>query len=562
MEMIDYSTVVALVVDDDPIMRSILRECLTHLGCRTILEANDGMVAQRILMERSDVQIVITDIIMPRLDGLGLVAWARTDCPGPVWVILSALDRFDKAVEAIRLGAFDFLAKPLRTEELEVAVRNAIRHYRLLRERSRLNAELERQVDELRSKSELLRRDLERAEIIQRALLPHRPPNVEGIRMEAVYRPGNYVGGDLYDVIRLDNRHVAFYVADATGHGVTAAMLSVLFKEQLDLMEEGRPRAPSAVLRDSNRALVEALHAPGLFLTVFYGIVDTQDNTLTVASAGHPPALYKSADGTSRLLPRTGPALGLTGDARFAEHQIPMNSGDALFTYTDGFLEANGGEAAQRVWTLLESRPFESQQLFSDMLLELGQTMPRPQHDEVDDLTALLIVNADGESRFDNGSAEARELASTIPTDSVVYCGESGDTWYLALRGRGTWKHSEVLYETGRAILEEHHPVVLHLGDCEYLDSTMLGTVHELVSRGNVRVQGVRPPVEALFQELSMERVLRAISQGDLPQDLQPIAHDAAQTQIRSRIQNAHEALSSISSSNEARFRDVLNAIR
>src|SRR5688572_22582117 len=143
------NSITALIVDDDRVTRSVVREALIELGCTEVLEAGDGIEAQEILRVRPEIDLVIVDIIMPRLDGLGLVAWAREHCPGPVYVILSALDRFDKAVEAIRLGAFDFLAKPIRNEELEVSVRNALEHRALLLERARLQADLVKKVDEL-----------------------------------------------------------------------------------------------------------------------------------------------------------------------------------------------------------------------------------------------------------------------------------------------------------------------------------------------------------------------------------------------------------------------------
>jgi DNA-binding NtrC family response regulator len=79
---------------------------------------------------------------MPGLDGMELLRWGREHAPGTIWIILSGLDTFDSAVEAIRLGAFDFLAKPPRVAELEVAVRNALERRALLLERERLHAEL------------------------------------------------------------------------------------------------------------------------------------------------------------------------------------------------------------------------------------------------------------------------------------------------------------------------------------------------------------------------------------------------------------------------------------
>lgn len=562
--MSDYARIKALVVDDDPITRSVVREALERMGFTDVAEARDGIEAQTILTGRPDVDLVLTDIIMPRLDGLGLVKWGRMERPEVVWVILSALDRFEKAVEAIRAGAFDFLSKPVREEELEVSVRNAVEHQRLLRERAKLYATLEQKVYELENKTELLRRDLQRAEVIQRALLPHAPPPSYGMHVQGIYRPGHYVGGDLYDVQRLSESCVAFYVADATGHGVTAAMLAVLFKQRLRQLDaNGEALVPAAVLQEANRTLVDALDTPGLFLTVVYGLLNLSTGELTLASAGHPPALFKSLSGDQQLLRRTGPALGLVEGARYDQHRFTLREGDRVLVYTDGLLTADSGEISHRLWRMMDSQMTDQATVFDILLEQISRTRSRVNEDEVDDVTALLLTKAAGESRFDNGSLPFPPR-STLHADltPVVFCGEADDAWYLALRGRGTWKHSEVFYETACAILDDHRPLVLHLAECEYLDSTMLGTIHELVARGPVLLQGVQPAVHDLFAELQMLRVLEAVTPEREPPELLPIAHDAAQTDTKARILHAHEALAAISTSNQDRFKDVLNAIR
>src|SRR5687768_2433500 len=303
----------ALVVDDEPVTRLLVKRTLEGLGCAPVLEAASGIEAQQLLRAHPDIALVLTDIMMPGMDGLELLRWGREVAPGAMWIVLSGLDTFDSAVAAIRLGAFDFLPKSPRMEELEVSVRNALERRQLVAERERLHGELQRKVRELEETSELLRRDLERAEVIQRALLPRSPPPLEGYCIQAVYRPGQHVGGDLYDVIRLGERYLAVYLADATGHGVTSAMLSVLFKQRLVLVNPstGLALPPAEVLAAVNRSICETHAAPGLFLTAVFGLLDTSDASLTLASAGHPPVLHARDGQETRLIRRTGPALGL-----------------------------------------------------------------------------------------------------------------------------------------------------------------------------------------------------------------------------------------------------------
>lgn len=567
----DMNDPVILVVDDDPVTRIRVLTELQEFGYETIREAADGLEAKTLLEENPNVDLIITDILMPGLDGIDLLRWGREHVPGPVWILLSGVDTFDAAVEAIRSGAFDFLAKPPSTKDLEVSVRNALQQRRLTQERDRLYGELEdtnkqllSKVRELEDKSELLRRDLERAEVIQRALLPTAPPAVDRYCIKSVYRPGQYVGGDLYDVIRLDSRHLGIYVADATGHGVTAAMLSVLYKQRLVLVdtETGRPLAPKTVLEGANRALIEAVMAPGLFITAVYCVLDTKEAEITIASAGHPPVLHVAPDGKVRRISRTGPALGLTRDAHFSEERVRLEPDDRLLLYTDGILQSDS--ALENLQKAASGRASDAEALvdavMQDGLDEDGET----DKEDRDDVTLLVIDVHAGPSRFDNGSTDFLEqTAGPPPQGETVFYGEDDRAHYLALRGRVIWTHCDPLFETASGFLESERPLVLDLSDCEYLDSTCLGTIHELVSQGDVRLQGVRSDVRSFFEELSMDAVLRRIEDGnDLP-EMNPLAMSvgtAASGPLR--ILRAHEALVALNASNREKFNEVVEALR
>jgi serine phosphatase RsbU (regulator of sigma subunit)/anti-anti-sigma regulatory factor len=566
----EQSDPLALVADDDPVTRRLVLRSLERLGFRSVLQAHDGAVAQSILRERSDVDLVVTDILMPNLDGLELLRWGREHVPDVVWIILSGLDTFDSAVEAIRLGAFDFLAKPPNVAELEVAVRNALERRTLLVERERLHAELRQsnerlveQVRELEEKSELLQRDLERAEVIQRALLPSAPPPIERFCVHSLYRAGQHVGGDLYDVVRVDEHSLALYVADATGHGITSAMLSVLFKQRLVLRDEsGRPLSPAAVLEAANRSMRDAVAAPGLFLTAVYCLLDTRDGRITLASAGHPPVVHVCASGETHLIERTGPALGLTADASFDEVGFRLEPGDRLLLYTDGLIQPGAASEPDRLPELLRPQPDAA----GDLLEELLRAASREgRAEDRDDVTLLLLEGRPGSSGFDNGQDQEPASSATTPGPSgLVHHGETEDTSYLALRGRATWSQSALFFETARAVQEAGRPLVLDLSACDYLDSTFLGTIHELVDRDRVRLQNVRPEVRALFEELCMERVLTSIrEEEDALPALRPLAPRPDDPGAgRRRILEAHEALSALSTRNRESFSSVIDSLR
>lgn len=551
----------ALVVDDEPVTRLLVKRALESFGCAPVLEAADGMAAQEVLRQHPEIALVLTDIMMPRMDGLELLRWGREAVPGAMWIVLSGLETFDSAVAAIRLGAFDFLPKSPRKEEMEVSVRNALERRHLVAERERLHGELQRKVRELEETSELLRRDLERAEVIQRALLPRSPPPLDGYCIQAVYRPGQHVGGDLYDVVRLGERYLAFYLADATGHGVTSAMLSVLFKQRLVLAdpETGLALPPAKVLDAVNRSICQSHAAPGLFLTAVLGLLDTADASLTLASAGHPPVLHMCENGETRLVRRTGPALGLAPDAQFRQERVQVSAGDRIFLYTDGLLPSGSEQDLQRLQQVL-SRPLSSAQEVMAQL-DVGAAAGT----ERDDVTLLLIDAHAGTSWFDNGAAlPAASAPVAAPAGGeVVFYGETENAAYLALRRRATWLHCDAFHETAQAVLDKGHALVLDLSDCEYLDSTFLGTVHELVARGGVAVTGVTPAVRALFEELSMEQVLACIREDvPAPPELYALGGGRDPAAERKRILLAHEALSALSESNREEFRGVVESLR
>jgi anti-anti-sigma regulatory factor len=182
-----------------------------------------------------------------------------------------------------------------------------------------------------------------------------------------------------------------------------------------------------------------------------------------------------------------------------------------------------------------------------------------------DDVTILLIDAHAGASWFDNGAAVPSAAASAVapPDGGVVFYGETENAAYLALRGRATWMHCDAFHETAQAVLDEGHKLVLDLSACEYLDSTFLGTVHELVARGGVVLAGVTPAVGALFEELSMDQVLACI-RADVPAapELYALSSGTDPAVVRKRILHAHEALLGLSERNCEEFREVVESLR
>jgi len=570
---------VLLVVDDDPMVRKLVSRGLEALNAEAILEVEDGEAAQRVLKERH-VDVVITDVLMPNMDGRELMRWAQVNCPEPVWVVLSGLDTFDAAVDALHLGAFDFLAKPPEVQRVRVAVRNALEHLALTRDRERLFGELEtrnRQLAEkvhqleemcrmLEDQAERIHADLTRAEVIQRALLPQSPPQLGNWTAHSLYRAGSYVGGDFYDVAILDARHVGVVIADAAGHGVAAAMLSVLFKHRLILWDDDadKPLAPCRVLEQVNQSLFADLSASGGFITAAYLLLDTQSGDVQVASAGHPPVIWTQRSETEfTLFERTGPAIGLEPDARYDQLQFNVARGDSLLLYTDGVLDGGAVTTAD-----LASQLQTSEDDRSDFLQRVYQQVTAQPVADQDDLTMLLLERTEGVSSIDDGG-ETRQTVTPSPpeTSATLLQGVDDTEAFLSIAGTATWMRSTGFIEAAERLLAGHSLLTIDLADCDYLDSTFLGTLHEIVTGDpdKVRVQRLPDSVRALFTELSMEAVLNSVEAEthQLPDSMRPLRREEEDpTRQAERLLKAHEVLASLSDDNREQFQGVVDSLR
>ncbi len=576
-----------LVVDDDADLRRLLVRALSGPGARHVEEAAGVEEARARLGERP-FDVVVTDLSMPGEGGLALIEWAERQRLGPSWIVLTGHGTFDAAVKALQLGAFDFLTKPLRgVEKLQNAVRNALAHQQLLAERERLtrelaasNARLREHVEQLEEACQLLeeqadtiRADLVRAAWIQQALLPRAAPKLPGWSVQALYRPSRNVGGDLYDVVRLDEHRLVLLVADAAGHGVSAAMLAVLFRNRLPLLDPDGHDAlrPGEALQVANRALSSTLAAPGLFLTAACCLVDLERREVCVASAGHPPILVVRREGRiERLLP-TGPALGLYPDAVFGQQETVLEKGDRLLLYTDGVYEAFADAAVpeEQMLAAVQRERGPGAELLQRLA---GEAEPGALPPRDDDLTLLLLDTLPGASHLDNALPEplsAPTRAASGP-EFTILVGQDARRTTLSLRGRAGWARSASFHHACLSALEAGRSVKVDLTGCRHLDSTFLGTIHELCDRAEragveFRLEGVSRVLEELFVELGMRRVLEHVVPFllPLPSGMRPLS-DAADRERSpaERILHAHEVLAALSERNRREFDPLLASLR
>jgi PAS domain S-box-containing protein len=472
-----------------------------------------------------------------------------------------------------------------RVQERTAQLKTAVVHKETLLEQLRANSvDLVDKLRELDHKSEVIRNDLKRAQVIQRALLPSHPPQLESVHVDALFRPGMSVGGDLYDVSGLDDGWIALYVADATGHGVAAAMLSVLFKQRLEMRDQaGRTLGPSEVLTRVNERLCTDMLTPGMFLTAAYVIFHKKTFQLRAASAGHTPMLLLREDGECILLERTGPALGIAKTPTFTEHRLEMRSGDRLILHTDGLTDGIESQGTDGLCDLITSAmtdetldgPGKLRKLYDGAAARARLTA---NGQGADDVTLLTLEVRSGLSHLDNDpddDGNSTEETLGEPAEASASRSQAYELWtasgkqetYLALHGRGTWTGADAFRIHAKAALNAGCELTIDLANCTALDSTFLGTLHEIVTldaTGHAHMRGPNEVVRGLFEELGLEEVLASIRTDEFePPTEQTLVPEEQPTRDSHRLLlQAHETLSDLSEENRERFSGVVEALR
>ena len=212
-------------------------------------------------------------------------------------------------------------------------------------------ADLRRDIFNLRSGNgssrgagETLDEEMRLASRLQMDFLPRRMPEIGAAKFNLLYRPISFVSGDIYDVTRLDETHVGFYIADAVGHGLPAALLTMFIKKALQTKRIVGNTYQIITPDDSLAALNDDICDQDLsscnFCTAVYGVLDVSTLTLTYARAGHPAPTLVRRDGSIEHLEAAGCLLGVFEEAKFEARQVILEPGDRVILYTDGVCDS------------------------------------------------------------------------------------------------------------------------------------------------------------------------------------------------------------------------------
>jgi phosphoserine phosphatase RsbU/P len=374
-----------LVIDDDRVTRRMLMRALGESGysCR---EAASGLEALALLHEDAP-ELLLLDLDMPGVDGAEVLKRLRADAEPTIAqlpaIMLTGHGGEESEVLCLEAGANDFVTKPINLPVLRARIETQLRL-------QSLRQQLQQQNGELEAWRSNLERDLAAARLTQQSLIPQRPPTLPDWEVAAVYHPVIQVGGDIYGWLRMNDGRALFWIADATGHGAAAALLTTLAKLLFQHGSVEHPQ-PSEIMEAVNNDF-RSIFGARSFMTAMCVALDPATGRASVVGAGHPPLLVTRGAGEAELVFSSAPPLGLLERSEFTATSIDLSPGDGFVLYTDGLYGSSKSAAARLTPERLRAAISGEAQAPQDLLTRLlARVAPNDGAPLPDDLAAVAV---------------------------------------------------------------------------------------------------------------------------------------------------------------------------
>lgn len=345
-----------LVVDDAANIRLGLTTLLKKWGYQVEAAAN-GREAWE-LLQREPMQFLITDWMMPEMDGLELVTRVRqANWDRYVYIIvLTSMEDSEALVQGMQAGADDYLVKPFKRDELDVRIKAGQRILLLEKELEKKNQDLTKANGKLSMALDTIEADLGAAATMQRDLIPAPQDALGGLNFRWLFEPSAFVGGDTLNYLQLDEERVLFYNLDVAGHGVPSALVSVMLSKILtpDACREMVNYDSSVEAELSPHLLVTALNEKfqvgfddGKYFTIILGLYNRNSGVTQLCQAGHPHPLILNRQGKAHFVGDGGMPVGLFLPVEYESFEIDFHAGDMLFLHSDGITECENRSGEQ-----------------------------------------------------------------------------------------------------------------------------------------------------------------------------------------------------------------------
>ncbi|HPK45565.1 MAG TPA: SpoIIE family protein phosphatase, partial [Spirochaetota bacterium] len=347
-----------LAVDDDEVNLRVMKGFCDVAGYEFIT-ATHGHEALEILATQ-DVDIVLLDLMLPGISGYEVCKKIREDAKtmGIPVIMVTAKDTTTDLVRGFITGANDYITKPFSRDELLVRIENQLAIKQMLdAERSiirelrteseghenlyRRSVDMKQMTLQMVAWERLIRDDMEIARAFQDRLMSHHR-NVPGIETYVYYRPLMKLGGDIYDIIEVRPGVLRVFLADATGHGITASLNTVKILSEYSSVKQVM-QTPEEILNFLNHRFIELYRDYKIIFTCIIADIDIVHGELSLASAGHPQSYLLSEGKVTPLKPQ-GPIICLSSNFEYRQMVMPINNRDLLIFYTDGLLELIGSQ--------------------------------------------------------------------------------------------------------------------------------------------------------------------------------------------------------------------------
>ena len=391
-----------LVVDDKEANVRLIEGMLRVAGYTCVHSTTDPNEVCE-LHRKNRYGLILLDLQMPDMDGFQVMEGLKeieADGYLPVLVITA---QPDLKLRALKAGAKDFVSKPFDLAELRARVHNILEVRLLHLESKAYSKALEETVRELEASREVIRlktlaerkkseQELALAQQTQESLLPRSLPRFENFNIHAFNNPTRYVGGDFYDFLQLSSGECVGVLADVSGKGMAAALLSSMVLGALSMEFRSRTE-PQEVLNRVNQLLCQK-SLPSQFVTLFLFLL-SQDGGGQFISAGHNPAyLFRSATGKIEELVPDAFVLGMFDSASYESRTFRLDKGDILVVYSDGLTDAENPDGEmfgeERLLEIIQqaapSGSHAVEQTFLKTIEDFTKGMP-----QTDDITFVVV---------------------------------------------------------------------------------------------------------------------------------------------------------------------------
>lgn len=380
------STDQILVIEPDMADRESLVAYLTSKGY--FVQAVSSIETAHLLGLSEAPDLVFANVPSAQIPFIPFLENDKKECS---LIVVSEVETAGDVVACLRAGADDFILKPVKDfDKLDAVIHKTLDKIRLSKLNKRLRLELEERNRKLREGIHELRTDQKAGLQVQLKMLPETKKVINGYSFDHIVRPSLYLSGDFLDYFRLDDHRSLFYFADVSGHGASSAFVTVLLKNLSARMLRNYRRnssdelsCPVKYLKRLNQELITS--DLGKHLTIFVGVIDRNENSLTYSIGGHLPLpILSSAEG-SHYLHAKGVAVGLFPEAEFERVVCPLPKDFRITVFSDGILEVLPSETLKEKEKLLLDVVSREQGGIESLLTSVGL-------DDIDDLPDDIAV--------------------------------------------------------------------------------------------------------------------------------------------------------------------------